>query len=270
MLFCIRNNTNKDPVFVANRLAIIEEHTDAHNWRHVPLNLNPADLASRRLDPEKLDSNKWLRGPSFLLNSESQWPETVSLTHEPSSEISSIKANVMQMTTKVKNDNNVIDRLIDRCSSLHKLMRFISYLQQRVKGLGLSSDFTGPLTVEELQNAETSLIGYVQLKQFPYLFTGQTGNRKVKLLPCFMQKLQPIIVDNIARVGGRVNQSFTHFDLQHPIILPQHNHFTELIIRHYHSQVGHSGTSHTWIAIRQKYWIIKDGGTVCHSVGQCV
>ena len=139
VLFCIRNNTNKYPVFVANRLAIIEEHTDAHNWRHVPSNLNPADSASRGLDPEKLDSDKWLRGPSFLLNSESQWPETISLTYEPSSEISSIKANVMQTTTKVKNDNNVIDRLIDRCSSLHKLkrltawlLRLISYLQQRV------------------------------------------------------------------------------------------------------------------------------------------
>ena len=171
------------------------------NWRHVSSNLNPADSASRGLDPKKLDSNKWLRGPSFLLNSESQWPETISLTHEPSSEISSIKANVMQTTTKVKHDNNVIDR----CSSLHKLkrltawlLRLISYLQQRVKGLGLSSDFTGPLTVEELHNAKTSLIGYVQLKQFPYLFAGQTGNRKVKLLPRFMQKLHPIIVDNIA------------------------------------------------------------------------
>ena len=43
----------------------------------------------------------------------------------------------------------------------------------------------------------------------------------------FMQKLHPVIIDNAA-------ESFTNFDSEHPMILLKHDHFTELIIRHYH------------------------------------
>ena len=47
VLHCIKNKTKRFPVFVANRLAIIEQNTELDCWRHVPSNLNPADLASR-------------------------------------------------------------------------------------------------------------------------------------------------------------------------------------------------------------------------------
>ena len=47
VLHCIKNNTKCFPVFVANRLAIIEQNTELDCWRHVPSNLNPVDLASR-------------------------------------------------------------------------------------------------------------------------------------------------------------------------------------------------------------------------------
>ena len=54
------------PVFVANRLAIIEQNTELDCWRHVPSNLNPTDLASRGIRANSSEMKKWLEGPEFL------------------------------------------------------------------------------------------------------------------------------------------------------------------------------------------------------------
>ena len=45
----IQNSTKRFPVFVANRLAIINEHTQATAWRYVPSKLNSADFATRSI-----------------------------------------------------------------------------------------------------------------------------------------------------------------------------------------------------------------------------
>ena len=49
VLFCMRNATSRYPIFVANCLAIIDEHTDVYKWRHIPSSLNPADLLQETL-----------------------------------------------------------------------------------------------------------------------------------------------------------------------------------------------------------------------------
>ena len=67
VLFSIKNSTKRFPVLVANRLAIIEKHCNASQWRHVPTKLNPADVASRGASVNSIVShNPWLSGPEFL------------------------------------------------------------------------------------------------------------------------------------------------------------------------------------------------------------
>ena len=58
-----------------------------------------------------------------------------------------------------------------------------------------------------------------------------------------LQKLSPILIDGILRVGGALERSTISFSAKHPMILPQHHHMTELIICHYHEQEGHMGPS---------------------------
>ena len=36
------------------------------------------------------------------------------------------------------------------------------------------------------------------------------------------------------------------FDSKHPVILPQHSHYTQLVIREHQALVGHSGAIHAW------------------------
>ena len=47
VLNCIKNQTKRFPVFVANKLAIIKQGGDPNNWHYLPSKLNPADSPSR-------------------------------------------------------------------------------------------------------------------------------------------------------------------------------------------------------------------------------
>ena len=276
VLFCIRNQAKRFPVFVANRLAVIETNSDVNRWRHVPSTLNPADSASRGLPANTLNTESWLKGPKFLLSSESDWPDLHISTSEAPAEFS-VKEHAVHSTVKLHvTDGNSIDRLTNRYSNFYKLKRVVAWILKFISTLRhrkVSKKFisTNELTVEELKNAELSIIKYVQHRHFPYLFpTISSLHAKSKPLPRFMQKLRPISVDGVLRVGGRIAQAPVDDDVKHPIILPRHSHITELVIRQHHVEVGHSGTSHTWASIRRRYWIVKGGAAVRQSIGKCI
>ena len=63
--------TSKMSVFVSNRVCKVRDRTDVEQWRHVPGELNPADLASRGCRPRRLAEDPlWLHGPDFLRTGE--------------------------------------------------------------------------------------------------------------------------------------------------------------------------------------------------------
>lgn len=67
---------NKDlPGFVRNRVRIIHENTTDVVLKHIPGNLNPADIGSRGASiQELLDSTSWWNGPNFLTDDDDSWP----------------------------------------------------------------------------------------------------------------------------------------------------------------------------------------------------
>ena len=54
--------------FVGNGVATIQEKTEGSQWNHVSGHNNPADLATKGIDPQELikPGNIWFSGPSFL------------------------------------------------------------------------------------------------------------------------------------------------------------------------------------------------------------
>ncbi|GFT46848.1 integrase catalytic domain-containing protein [Trichonephila clavipes] len=61
-------------VFVANRVNEINSLVPSQFWRHVPGELNPADLLSRGISPRLFSDSLWWEGPSWLLGPRSNWP----------------------------------------------------------------------------------------------------------------------------------------------------------------------------------------------------
>ena len=91
VLHCIKNNTKRFPVFVANRLAIIEQNIELDCWHHVPSNLNPVSLASRGIRANSSETKKWLEGPELLTKPRTEWPTNTLSNLTPPEEFISAK-----------------------------------------------------------------------------------------------------------------------------------------------------------------------------------
>ena len=62
--------------FTANRVSLIQTKLPSATWAHVPTKENPADLATRGVQPEELsESDLWWHGPVWLSQSQSEWPQ---------------------------------------------------------------------------------------------------------------------------------------------------------------------------------------------------
>ena len=95
---------------------------------------------------------------------------------------------------------------------------------------------------------------HVQRKSFPNLFSHK--GKHILTAPHSLQKLRPLILNGVLRVGGRLENAEVDFDAKHPIMLPKESHLTELVVTQYHAATAHSGSSHTWLEIRCCSWII--------------
>ena len=177
VLLTIKNTTKRFPVFVANRIPIIESHSNVTDWRHVPSELNPADLATRECSAEVLlSSDYWFSGPRFLWQSEELWPQPP-IVFKSTPDLPSEQSNTSFILSAVsisKKDCDVIDRLISRYSSLYSLkktvawlLRFKTYLLTLKRKLDQTKLNLSSFTVEELQVANLELIKYVQSQHFP-------------------------------------------------------------------------------------------------------
>ena len=174
----IYNETKRFHTYVANRIAVIHNLSQLHQWRYVNTRDNPADDASRGLNIEPLlKSPRWLHGPHFLLKPESEWPEAPEdirhILHDDPEVKRDITANFLQL------DTNATTYLIQYFSSWKKLQRAVAWLlklrkrmllrSQKGKDLNSTSKMKGEhqiLTVDDLDEAERAIICYVQQCHF--------------------------------------------------------------------------------------------------------
>ncbi|XP_048582060.1 uncharacterized protein LOC125561765 [Nematostella vectensis] len=139
---------------------------------------------------------------------------------------------------------------------------------------------TSSITLEEMRNAERSVIQFVQRRHFLEEITAldeenktgggvqDTKKRFVKK-PSSISDLDTVMTDGLLRVGGRLRCAPLDDSLKFPVILPRHHHLVNLIVKHYHDVSGHSGREHVLGLIRQQFWIIKRRVTVRRVLKSC-
>ena len=266
----IRNESRRFKTFVANRVAKIHNASTPSQWRHVDTASNPADDGSRGMRATELINNqRWLNGPKFLWHSEEKWPVPPEVLQElPQDDTEVKKANVNAVVSI-----DSLNELITRFSSWSKLkravawiLRYKAFLRHKDDAQSVRKDY---LTAEELKEAEFEIIKHVQRNAFPEEMRNDerkgSSSRSNTL-----DKLNPIKVEGVLRVGGRLGKSPLTDDVKHPVILPHDHHVTSLLISHYHQDIGHSGAGMTWTALREKFWIIRGGATVRKVLGHCL
>ena len=78
----IYNESRNFRSFVAHKIGKIQYSVSPQQWRYVPTQLNPADVATRGTTTVKdlLNiNNVWLQGPSFLKMDKSSWPLSITV-----------------------------------------------------------------------------------------------------------------------------------------------------------------------------------------------
>jgi hypothetical protein len=82
--------------------------------------------------------------------------------------------------------------------------------------------------------------------------------------------LNPQLEGGLLRVGGRLVNAPIDGDSKHPIIFPFRHPVTEMVIRHYHAEVGHMGQESVLSSLRKEFWIVKGRTAVRRVVRSCI
>ncbi|XP_055542760.1 uncharacterized protein LOC129728348 [Wyeomyia smithii] len=261
VLAWIKKPLNQLQQYVRNRIALIQEQTSEHRWKHVRSQQNPADIISRGQLPEYLQNNPlWWSGPEFLNREkyEVDVPETI-----PDEELPELKSMVT-----VSNDDGLLAHF-HKQSSFRKIQRVVGYILRFVKNCKkkrAERELGTHLTVSELRQS-TETIAYV-VQQFHF---ADEIKRVVTNQPCRkLGNLRPVYVNKLLRVGGRLDRSQLPFENRHPIILPDKDPVVRLLVQQMHIELLHVGQTGLLNAMRQRYWLLNARSTIRFITRRCV
>ncbi|GFV68538.1 DUF5641 domain-containing protein [Trichonephila clavipes] len=170
VLFWIKGSSKRWKQFVANRVQEISELTDPDSWFHCSGQDNPSDFLSRGLSVDTLISNnKWWTGPAFLRTDElpktvSECPELNEVDYLPELKSKDSKEH----TVLTLNFNQTFfDHLLSRSNKFLTIVRVLSFLYRFLFNIrNPTNKKTGPLTSDEMKEAEIYLMKQVQLSSF--------------------------------------------------------------------------------------------------------
>jgi hypothetical protein len=282
----IENTNKRFQTFVANRIATIHDASTPTQWNYVDTHSNPADDASRGVPADSLQ--RWIEGPDFLSKPNEAWskrPEELTAT-VPDDDPEVKKSSLVYATNVSSSPNNqFVEQFIERFSSWSRLKRVFAWILRYKRNLSLlcqsrrqeRSEFHPsteilPISLTELVNAEIEILKLVQQNCFKDELSrlqDKNGNNSVSNTSN-ISKLDPIVVDGLIRVGGRLQRAQINSDARHPVILPKTHHVVNLITKFYHHISGHSGLEYTLSLIRERFWIIKARSTVRKVLNGCV
>ncbi|XP_028408116.1 uncharacterized protein LOC114530710 [Dendronephthya gigantea] len=287
-------------VFVANRVQLIRDYSDPHQWRYIETAENPADDASRGIKgTEFLNQQRWFNGPKFLWTPEQEWPDQPIFLGPISYDDPEVKKEIESSATKTSEVVDHTSKLIHSISDWYRLKKSVAVFlrvkkilrTRRQSGLNSTDKDTQherkfPLSAEELAKSEIAILKYVQHteyhKEITYLQdvmteSGDIGCRKLQKKKksdikkiSHIYRLDPYLDGEVLRVGGRLDRANLPQEIAHPIILPYKSHVTSLIIRHVHQQLGHAGRNHVIATLRENYWIVKINAAVRRVLSKCV
>ncbi|UYV69731.1 hypothetical protein LAZ67_7000518 [Cordylochernes scorpioides] len=234
VLAWITSESKKWQIFVANRVAKIQDLTAAHSWQYISGKQNPADLATRGILPSCLINSKlWWHGPVWLTLDGSE--NIPSFTIDPSMGLE--ECSVILHAT-----------IAEPCPEfLSKYSSFAKFLRKTANSKTLISN------IPRLKRLSiTNRQDYSEMRVHP---RNQCLHKNIPLPRKSRLISLNIFIDSqgILRVGGRLD----HF-------------VTKLIVIHYHINNLHSGTQLTLSLIRNKFWIPSGRNLIKRVLNQCL
>jgi len=266
VLHQILNEDSRFEMWHANRLDDIRQMGRdlgiPVEYRHVPTELNPADLASRGFETAEQFKEVfefWITGPDFIRKPADQWPPNIKRTGDPPSAIKELLALALAATvSEVKPappDFGIADGDDD----------YNAFLMAQ-------SGKDAP-TADDLRDTEIRLIR--QAQEFAF---------EKELLACENSKTSAAIrtegplrrqaiwrdEDRLLRLITRaVGADCLPTDAAVPLVLPREHPLTALIIRDAHRSVEHQGYRSTHAQLATRWFIPKGLAAVKKICNQC-
>ncbi|UYV81292.1 hypothetical protein LAZ67_20000677 [Cordylochernes scorpioides] len=264
VLAWITSESKKWQIFVANRVAKIQDLTAAHSWQYISGKQNPADLATRGILPSCLIKSKlWWHGPVWLTLDGSE--NIPSFTIDPSMGLEE-RSVILHATIA-----EPCPEFLSKYSSFTKLLRVMAWCKRFINITRKQpTQRLSFLTSQDLKYSLLQIVKIIQRCEFTPEINACIKNiplpRKSKLISL------NIFIDSqgILRVGGRLRHSDLGIDQKHPMLIPRDHFVTKLIVLHYHLNNLHSGTQLTLSLIRNKFWIPSGRNLIKRVLNQCL
>ena len=263
VLHWVRGHSRQFKPFVSNRVAEIQMKTDPTQWRYTPTKENPADKLSRGMTANSLATDHtWWNGPEYLSQPEEMWPKMCL----PSINSDDVERKQKHRVTlfasserekslpKLKWKGTRLDP--ERFSDWFKYLRVVAYVIRFIQNSSKVAKVRGPLTVEEVNDAEIMVLRQVQQESFSdelsQVCKGEALSTSSKISP-----ISPSLgSDGVLRGNSRLRLAdHIAWEARHPIILPRKHPVTKLIVERLHKDSNHSGTNQVLALLSAKFWL---------------
>lgn len=256
--------SNKLGTFVSHRVAEVNELCCNARWMYVPSSCNPADLASRGVYPDEVQSlSLWWEGPAFLTLSVEHWPTRQGGDTQTS--LPEIRTHVVKCDS-ANTKNSVIE--FEKHSSFLKLRRIMAYVCRFIhncKSKNVDDRNYNDLNADELKTSELKLARLAQIECL-----SNHKNNNYKDLPS-LYNLSPVMDETgLIRVGGRIDNSDYLLDKKHPIVIDGKHHYSTLIFQYFHTKLMHAGPQLLLSVVREQYWPLSGRIVAKKIVNKCV
>ncbi len=180
--------------------------------------------------------------------------------------------------TNMETPESMTKLIFSKFSSWKKLLRVCAWMLRFKKWLkwkaengkaNEDSQLSGHITVEEMKEAERSIVSCVQKECFHDEQSMLKSGKPVKKSSS-LRRLDPVFNDSLLCVGGRLKHALDGYHLvKHPQILPKQHHVSDLVMKYYHKVSGHFGQEYVLLLVRNHFWIIQARVSVWHVVRSC-
>ena len=272
-LHYISNTHRRFSVYVSHRVAEIVSNSDVKEWHHIPGAMNVADDCTRGMQIRDVTPEcQWISGLKFLSPPSEQWPSNEAVPEIDESELE-LKASVF--TTSSTPVTNLVDW--EKYSCWRRLVRLYAWWMRYKFKLRCQARNRSPpperqtkvLNADDLTEATLALCQLAQIESFKEDYKDLHANRALSrnssLLP-----LQPVLVDGIMRVGGRLDKAPIPFEAKHQVILPPAHPLSRLLVQDLREKHLHVGREHTLALVRQTFWISRGKSFVRKIINDCL
>ena len=247
----LHNEVKQFKRYVHTRIENITQLTDKLDWRYVPSNLNPADIATKPHTVQALRASDWITGPLFLRSNAPELP-----FKKPKVEVQLPETQPRPTALIVQREASCVGNLYaNNFSSWVKMYTVLKFVLLFLAGCR-RRDLTESAAQ---QKASSMLVAWCQKEKFretyDTLLKGDALCKQDKLLV-----LDPFMDDeSTIRVGGRLRHASLPYHEKHPILLPRDHPLTTAVWRHFHVLGKHQGRHITNALIRQGGFFILQG-----------